>query len=126
MNIKIRSTNFDITPSIDAYVSKKIGTLAKFLESYGSGLLCEVEIGKTTGHHKHGDIFKAEVNIILPGGSQIFAKAEEADIYTAIDMVRDNAEREIVSKKNKRETMFKRGAIHIKNLLKRIDFRRKK
>ncbi|MFZ2621252.1 MAG: ribosome-associated translation inhibitor RaiA [Minisyncoccia bacterium] len=124
MNIKLRAKNFDITPAIDDYVTKKISTLEKFLGSKDN-ILCEVEIGRTTIHHKQGDIFRAEVNIIEPGDKQIFAVAEEVDIYTAIDVVRDEAEREIVSKKTKQDTLFRRGATRLKNLLKRINYRNK-
>ncbi len=122
MNIKIRSKNFELTPAIDDYVSKKISTLEKFL-IVKSGVLCEVEIGRTTLHHKSGDIFRAEVNITEPGSKQIFAVAEEADLYTAIDIVRDEAERAIVSKKTKRFKLLRRGGALFKAFLKRIDVR---
>ena len=120
MNIKIRSKNFELTPAIDDYVTKKISTLEKFL-GVKDNILCEVEIGRTTKHHKSGNIFRAEVNIIEPGNKQIFAVAEEPDLYTAIDIVRDEAEREIVSKKNKRFKLLRRGGAMIKSLLKSID-----
>jgi putative sigma-54 modulation protein len=123
MNIKIRATNFDITPAIDEYVTRKVSSLEKFLPEVDN-ILCEVEIGRTTMHHKSGDIFKAEINIVEPGNKQIFAVAEEVDLYTAIDVVRDEAEREIVSQKNKQNTLFRRGSMKIKNLLKRINIRR--
>jgi putative sigma-54 modulation protein len=122
MNIKIRSVNFDITPAINDYVMKKISLLEKFLPQ-GDGVICEVEIGRTTRHHKSGDIFRAEVNIKEPGGKQVFAVAEEADLYSAIDIVRDDAERVIISQKSKRETLIKRGGAKVKELLKRIDIR---
>ena len=99
MNIKIRSKDFDLTPAIEDYVNKKISSLEKFLEKKDEEVICEVEIGRTTMHHKSGDIFKAEVNIVQPGNKQIFAVAEEPDLYTAIDIVRDEAERELVSSK---------------------------
>ena len=83
MKIKLRSKNFDITPAIDEYVSKKITSLNKFTGTKDN-ILCEVEIERTTKHHKSGQIFRAEINIIEPGNKQIFAFAEEADIYTAI------------------------------------------
>ncbi len=124
MKIKIRSKNFDLTPAIDEYVSKKISSLEKFLDVKGE-VLCEIEIGRTTKHHNSGDIFKAEVNIAQPGGKQIYVVAEEADLYAAIDIVRDEAERAIVSRKNKYKTLFRKGASRIKDLLKRIDFRKK-
>ncbi|KND51114.1 MAG: hypothetical protein AB198_01695 [Parcubacteria bacterium C7867-003] len=124
MNIKIRSINFDLTEAIEEYVNKKASSLEKFLQNK-EGALCEVEIGRTTKHHNSGDIFKAEINIMIPGGKQVYAMAEEAELYTAIDIVRDEAERVIVSQKNKRDTLFRRGSARVKNLLKRIDFRSK-
>ena len=119
MNIKIKSTNFDITPAIEEYVHRKISSLEKFL-GVKENILCEVEIGRTTRHHKSGDIFRAEVNIIEPGNKQVYAVAEEADLYSAIDIVRDEAEREITTRKDKRNTLFRRGGAKIKSLLKRI------
>lgn len=124
MNIKIRSINFEITPAIDEYISKKISSLEKFLERNDGEVICEVEIGRTTKHHNSGDIFKAEINLTQPGSKQVYAVAEEVDLYTAIDVVRDEAERVIVSKKTKDSTLFRRGAAQVKNLLKRINFRK--
>lgn len=122
MNIKIRSINFEITPAIDDYITKKISSLEKFLDKNGGEVICEVEIGRTTKHHNSGDIFKAEINLNQPGMKQVYAVAEESDLYTAIDIVRDEAERAIVSKKTKDSTLFRRGATQIKNLIKRINF----
>ena len=122
MQIKIRSKNFDITPAIDDYISKKISTLEKYVDTKNN-VLCEVEIGRTTKHHNTGDIFKAEVNIVQPGNVQIYAVAEEIDLYTAIDVVRDEAERSIVSRKSKYKTLWRRGASRIKDILKRVDIR---
>jgi len=120
MNIKTRAINFDLTEAIDQYVNKKFSSLEKFLPNK-EGVLCEVELGRTTKHHNSGDIFKAEINIMVPGGKQVYAVAEESELYAAIDIVRDEAERVIVSDKNKKETLFRRGASQIKNLLKRIN-----
>ena len=125
MNIKIRSINFDITPAIDEYVSKKVSSLEKFLE-VSDGSICEVEVGRTTKHHNSGDIFKAEINLTQPGSKQVYAVAEAEDLYSAIDIVRDEAERSIVSRKTKNTTLFRRGASQVKNLIKRINFKRNK
>ena len=120
MNIKTRSTNFDMTPAIENYVSKRVSSLEKFLDAKHENVLCEVELGKTTNHHKSGDIFRAEINIIRPGHNQFYAVAETEDLYAAIDIVRDQIEREIVSRKGKRETLFRRGASKFKALAKRL------
>ena len=118
LNIKIKTTNFDKTPAIEDYVYKKMASLEKFLNKEGN-VLCEVELGKTTGHHKSGEIFKAELNIVESKGRQFFIKADETDLYAAIDVMRDNAEEVIVSKKKKENSLFRRGAMRIKKLLKR-------
>lgn len=125
MNIKIRAVNFEITDAIDEYVTKKISSLEKFLDATKE-ILAEVEIGRTTNHHKSGDVYRAEVNIMVPGGKQIYAVAEEADLYMAVDIVRDETERVIVSQKNRYNTLFRKGATQVKDLLKRINFRRNK
>lgn len=124
MNIKLHSKNFEITPAIEDYVTKKISSLEKFLD-VKDAVICEVEVGKTTEHHKSGDIYRAEINLIEPGSNQVYVVAEEADLYAAIDIVRDEAERTIVSRKNKKNTLFKRGGAAVKNFLKRIDIRKK-
>lgn len=124
MNIKTRAVNFELTDAIDEYVNKKVSSLGKFISNSDS-LLCEVEIGRTTKHHNSGDIFKAEINILVPGGNQVYAVAEESELYTAIDIVRDEAERVIVSQKNKKDTLYRRGSAQIKNLLKRVSDWRK-
>lgn len=126
MNIKIRSINFEITPAIDEYITKKFSSLEKFLDRKDGEVICEVEIGRTTKHHNSGDIFKAEINLNEPGSKQVYAVAEESDLYTAIDIVRDEAERAIVSRKTKSDTLFRRGASQIKDLIKRINFKRNK
>ena len=54
MNIKTRTTNFDMTPAIEEYVTKKVSSLEKFFGEDKKEALCEVELGKTTMHHKSG------------------------------------------------------------------------
>lgn len=123
MNIKIRSTNFEITPAISDYVYKKVLSLEKVL-GYKNEILCEVEIGKTTGHHKSGEIFKMEINIKEPKGQQYFITAEEEDLYSAIDVARDNAEETISSKRKKFTTIWRKSAAKLKSMMKRIDWRK--
>ncbi len=123
MQIKIKSTSFELTPAIEEYVNKKILSLDKL---FSENVLCEVEIGKSTNAHRAGDIFKAEINIVGAGLDQVYVVAEESDLYTAIDIVRDEAERSIVNKKKKKDTMLRKGGAMVKNLLKKLDFRKQK
>jgi ribosome-associated translation inhibitor RaiA len=72
----------------------------------------------TSSHHKSGDIFSAEVSVTTPLGKQYFAASQKSDLYEAIDDVRSEITRELSSAKGKKETMFRRGAQRVKDLLK--------
>lgn len=124
MNLKIRAKNFDLSPVVEEYALKKISSLEKFLD-FKKEALCEIELGRTTRHHKSGDVFRAEINIAEPGSAQVYVFAEEDDIYSAIDIVRDEAERSMVAKKSKRNTLYRKGAGIVKGLIKRIDIRKR-
>lgn len=103
---------------MEDYVSKKLLSLSKFLKGQEE-VLVEVELAKTTGHHKSGEIFKAEINVTYMG-QQFYVVSEKDDLYAAVDEARDEIERSIVSKRKKYLTVFRRGAGKIKNLIRRF------
>jgi putative sigma-54 modulation protein len=119
MNIKIKFTNLDKSSAIEDYVSKKLASLSKFFKDGEESVLAEVELAKTTGHHKSGDIYKTEINITFMG-RQFYVVAEKEDLYAAVDEARDEAEREIVSNKKKHTAVFRRGAGKIKKFIKKF------
>ncbi len=121
MNINIKATNMELTEAISAYVEKKVRSLEKFINKSGDGAQVQVEVGKTTNHHNKGDIFRAEMNVSLSGNAYQFRAASETeDLYAAIDMARDDLERELTRFKGKRESLYRRGAKTLKNLMKRF------
>lgn len=115
MNIKIKTTNFSLTPAIQTYLEDKLRTIKKFLPNDES-IFFEVELGKITRHHQKGDVFKAEVNLTVPG-RLIRAVAEEWDLRVAIDRVKDELQREIKGNKEKSASLYKKGARMLKKLL---------
>ncbi len=118
MNINIKTTTITLTPAISDYVDKRIGTVDKFLQNDGS-VQCDIELAKTSNHHKQGDIFKAEVHIVGKD-KNIYASEEREDLYIAIDAVRDNLLREIKSSTSKKRSLIRRGGAQIKSILKGI------
>ena len=121
MNINIKATNMELTDAIRDYVGKKIDSLEKFISQRGSNAQVQVEVGKTTHHHQKGDVFRAEINISLSGNSYQFrAESETEDLYAAIDLARDEMERELTHFKGKKQALYKRGAKTLKSLLKRF------
>lgn len=120
MNINIKATNMELTEAIEGYVNKKLASLGKFIqEDKISGY---VEIGKTTEHHKNGDVFKAEYNLQLDG-KKFYAVSEKSDLYAAIDDAKEEFIRQITRTKDKKQTLYKRGATSVKKMIKGISKR---
>lgn len=121
MTTNIKATNMELTGAITDYVNKKILSIGKFV-SFGEEAIIYVEVGKTTKHHKQGDYFKAEFDVTI-NGEKFFTDSEKSDLYKAIDDAKDEVIKKIKNKKNKRETLFKRGATSVKKMMKGISNR---
>ena len=115
MKINLKTKNFSLTPSIKTYLSQKINTLDKFLP-YDESIFADVELAKITKHHQKGDIFRAEVNLKIPG-RLVRAVAEEWDLRVAIDVIKGELQHEIKSNKEKNLSLYKKGARILKKLL---------
>ncbi|MBU1255617.1 ribosome-associated translation inhibitor RaiA [Patescibacteria group bacterium] len=110
MRIIIKATNTKLSPSISQYIEEKIGGLDRFLGSYNQELVnAKVEVSKVTRDQRHGEIFRAEVNLSIEG-RLIRAEETAESLLAAIDLVKDELSREIKRDKNKKTTQFIRGA----------------
>jgi putative sigma-54 modulation protein len=116
MKINIKATGIELTPAISNYVNKKISSIEKYLAK-DADIVAQVEVGKSTKHHKAGNIFRSEVHI-TGAGLDLYAVSEKEDLYAAIDIVRDEMIHSMVQSKGKRETLARRGAEMIKNMMK--------
>lgn len=89
MKLHLKGTNLDITPSLENYFEKKIGSLERFLKRWSKEGAVEVwaELARSTKHHHSGDVFRAEIDIRLPG-KILRAEARAEDIRRAIDLAR--------------------------------------
>jgi ribosomal subunit interface protein len=120
MNINIKATNMKLTDEVEEYIQKRILTVEKFIQKEGAHI--NVEVGKTTNHHKQGDVFKAEIEI-LSDGHTFFAMAETDDVYKAIDEAKEEIVRELTSTKDRNHSLFRRGARSVKKMLKGLSSR---
>ena len=91
-----------IGDSLETYVEKKMSPLAKFITHLEEGGEAELrlEIGRTSKHHKKGEVFKATADLHLPKKT---LRAEEyaEDIRTAIDNARNTLRLEIAKYKTR-------------------------
>ena len=110
MKIIVKATNTKLSPNIHQYIEEKIGGLEKFLKQFNPELTeARVEVGMITRGQRHGDIFRAEVNLSIDGKLLRAVETGES-LQAAIDLVRDELAREIRQYKDKQLTMFIRGA----------------
>lgn len=116
MNINIKTTTISLTPAISDYVDKKLVPVKQFLEG-DTTVQCDIELAKTSNHHRQGDIFKAEVHIVGKG-IDIYASVEKEDLYAAIDEVKDEVLGQLKSQKDKRKSMVRRGGAQVKEIIK--------
>lgn len=119
MQIKISGVHLEVTEAIKHYVEDKLLSIGKFVQHDNSGILLEVELSKTTNHHQHGDVFQVGVHLHRPG-RDILVSTTEDDLYKAIDIVKDKLTRELATYKDKEQSVFRRGAHKVKQLMKRL------
>jgi putative sigma-54 modulation protein len=100
MKVKIKATNLELTEAIKNYIEVKMQMLDKYFGDI-KPLICEVEVELITNHHLKGEIFRAEINLELPGKLLRVEKTEK-DLYKAIDKVKDHLGIMITKYKEKR------------------------
>jgi putative sigma-54 modulation protein len=108
MKLKIKATNLELTDAIRGYAEEKLGDLDKFIPTLKMPLEGRLELARTTLHHKSGDVFKAEINISLPG-NLLRAEKETDDIYSAIDQLKDLIKEELKMYKERSITRERKG-----------------
>jgi ribosomal subunit interface protein len=111
----------ELTEAISEYVNKRLSSIEKFIKE-GEKVLFYAEVGKTTNHHKQGEVFRAEFNIEI-SGTKFYAFSEKDDLYTAIDAAKEDIVRQITTNKDRKQTLFKRGATSVKKMLKGVSGR---
>ena len=123
MKISIKATGTALTPAISSYVQKKISSIEKYLPTQAGldknyhEVVVQVEVGRSTRRHKAGNIFRAEVHIT--GKSlDLYAVCEKEDLYAAIDIVKDEIVHNLLQLKGKRQTLARKGAEMMKNMMK--------
>ena len=102
MKITIKGTNIELSDSVYQYINDKIGGLDRFVKNV-SPAECWVEVERTTKHHRSGDIFRAEIQIKLPGSYGIRAESTQWDLHQAIDEAKDKMQQRLKKYKGKKE-----------------------
>ncbi|MEK7104672.1 MAG: ribosome-associated translation inhibitor RaiA [Patescibacteria group bacterium] len=125
MKINLQGKNFELTEPIKDYVLKRVTNLEKLLstiEKRGGEVKVNFEVGKSTKHHKRGEVFHSDC-LIKINGKEFYSSSDKEDIYQAIDEIRESLFNEIRKNKDRRQTLFRRGASSVKKMLKGLSKR---
>ncbi len=107
MTIKIKNTNIVHNQLLRSFIDKKVKSLNKFLPKDFDAVV-EVEVGRTTKHHKTGDIFRAEIQIQVPGGKMLRGVSERESIQASVVEAKGELEVQFDKYKEKLATGIRR------------------
>jgi putative sigma-54 modulation protein len=125
MQINLQAKNMDMTEAINDYIVKRVTNLEKLIsriEDAGGKTMVNFEVSKSTNHHNKGEIFHADC-LIKIDGKEFYASSDTEDLYAAIDAVKDTLFHDINKNKDRRQTLFHRGARSVKKMMKGLSKR---
>ncbi|HTK04893.1 MAG TPA: ribosome-associated translation inhibitor RaiA [Candidatus Eisenbacteria bacterium] len=102
MNLSLKGKGLSLTEAIKAAIEQKLAVLDKKVAKFGPSVNAEVEVGRTTKHHKKGELYRAEVHVRLPG-KLVYAEALNKDLYAAIGAAVREASGQVASYKGLRK-----------------------
>lgn len=114
-NINIKTTHFTQSAAIEGVLEKRLKTLEKFLPDRETMLVCDVELERLAGQET-GRIFRAEINLQV-GGTLLRAEATAERMEDAIEEAKNELKTALVRTNGKRQSLFRRGAKRIKDML---------
>jgi putative sigma-54 modulation protein len=117
MHITLAGIHLEITDAIRTYTMGKMRTLEKYVPSNDSSAKMSIELGKTTNHHTHGNVFKATGHLHIRG-KEVTLETTQDDLYKAVDTLKDMFTREMAQYKDKERSIVRRGAHRVKALFK--------
>src|SRR3989338_3688879 len=118
MNIRIKATNYVLTPEVESYLSERLKSLEKFIGADLDVVRCEVELGRDAGRPRHGaNILFAEIAIIVPGRDRVYARNNSESVNGAIDDVKEEVERKLLRERKLHRRIFRKGGAILKRIM---------
>ena len=96
-----------------------MASFEKLTKRFGAAGTAHVEVGRTTRHHRTGNIFRAEIQMHFPK-KEMRAEAMGKTIFEAMDKVKDDVYMELERYKEKDIDLQKRGARKLKRMMKGV------
>lgn len=117
MDIRIKSTDYQITPEVSEYLDGRLAGIEKLLADDAFTARCEVELGRDSGQHRRYDnMWMAEVQVFYDG-EHVRATNHASTINAAIDDVKEEVERQIRKSKKTHIRFLRKGGAALKRLM---------
>ena len=116
MQIHFKGTNYDLPGNISALAKKRVEGLTKYLGKGKENARAYVDLGKETGAHQNGNIWRADINFDVDG-NRFYAKAIEDSIEKAIDRSVNELASELRTAFKRQQSLVKKGGSIIKSLM---------
>ena len=120
MKINITTNKLDLNDRLTEKINDKGDKILKYITSQNEDLILNVEIDKDSNHHKHGEIFSAEYNLLLEG-KLIRTTSKKENLDSAIDDACEEMIKRLRRGKSKWKDVMIAGARRAKGILKRRD-----
>lgn len=117
MDVRIRATNFELSPTINDYAEEKLMSVRHFLGADDTPARCEIELGRLVGNQRRGDVWFAEINLHDAKGQHFFAREEGESVNAAIDVVKDEILAQLRTHKQVEKGMLRRSGALLKRFL---------
>ena len=118
MDIRIKATDYELTPEARAYLDQRIDSLAKLFTGFEDVARIEVEIGRDAGRPRHGaNIWFAEMQVIVPGQERVYARNNSESVNGAIDDVKEEVERQLRRERKIHIRLYRKGGALAKRLM---------
>lgn len=105
MRILIQTTNFGHSPAVEALIKEKlVGPVTKLLKHLDekADIQFDIELARTTQHHRKGKIWRAEAQLSLPYQKKMLrAEALTESLRASVDEVKHELLGEIKKYKEK-------------------------
>lgn len=116
MNITTKAVNYEASDAVLTLARERFGAAEKLLGDARDTALLEIELGRSTEHHKSGEIYRAEAN--LDAGGKLYRAEADADaIEKAIDKAANELLRELRSARSRTKRLIRGAGAKMKSLL---------
>lgn len=117
MDIRIKATDFEMTPGVQDYLDERLQTIEKHLGDGADVARCEIELGRAAGHSQRGENWFSEIQIIIPGKEDLRVVAHAESVNASIDAMKDEILGRVTKNKSKRFALTRKAGARIKDWL---------